>query len=392
MQRVTNYLGWAAVVIAILTLALVVLLNPARPVPEGNISRQLFQTGDYRVQLELFEAEDTTRATAANGRYTGSPTRALKGKLWRPYVARDAQGGPFPLLVYSHGYMSFHQEGAYLAEFMASHGYVVVAVDFPLSNYFAPGGSALGDVVNQPGDVSFVITQVLERNRQEADSLYRQIDEQRIGVLGLSLGGMTTELVTFHPSLRDDRIRAAVSIAGPSRMFTEQFFSGVTVPFMMIAGEGDAIVPYSQNALPMREKDKDSVLVTIQDGSHAGFAGISAILFRWANNPDTFGCSSMKGKVERNDKPFEPLIDESIGVIRSERAGYCENYKNLPRAVRPARQQMFTTLAVFSFFESIFNPGSQARDAMAQYLLQVLPAENAEVTVDAGDYRAALKL
>lgn len=391
MQRVTNYLGWAVVVIAVLTLTLVILLNPAKPVPAGTISQQLFRAGDYRVQLELFEVEDTARPTAANGRYAGSPTRSLKGKLWRPYVARGTQGGPFPLLVYSHGYMSFHQEGAYLAEFMASHGYVVVAVDFPLSNYFAPGGSALGDVVNQPGDVSFVITQVLERNRQVSDSLYQQIDEQRIGVLGLSLGGMTTELVSFHPALRDQRIRAAVSIAGPSRMFNETFFSGVTVPFMMIAGKGDAIVPYLQNALPVREKDKDSVLVTIAEGSHAGFAGISAILFRWANNPDTFGCSSMKGKVERDDKPFEALIDESIGIIKSERTGYCENYKNLPRAMRPARQQMFTSLAVFSFFESIFNPSVQIRDAMAQYLLQVLPAENAEVEVDAGDYRAAIR-
>lgn len=390
MNRVRQYLGWAAVVIGLLSLTLVILLNPAKPVPDGEQSQDLFEARPFAVELELFEVEDMARPTPANGRYVGSPSRELKGKLWRPYVKRGSQAGPFPLLVYSHGYMSFHQEGAYLAEFMASHGYIVVAVDFPLSNYFAPGGPVLSDVVNQPGDISFIISQVLARNTQAGDSLMGQVDEHRIGVIGLSLGGMTTELVTFHPTLRDERIKAAVSIAGPSRMFTETFFRGVTVPFMMVAGDKDAIVPYNYNALAVREKDPDSVLVTIKAGSHAGFAGISAILFRWANNPDTFGCSSMKGKVERNDQAFAALIDEKAGVIKSERTGYCEDYKHLPRAIRPARQQMFTTLAAYSFFESIFNPDIQQQLAMTHYLQQVLPVENNEVIVDAGNYRAAI--
>jgi len=214
----------------------------------------------------------------------------------------------------------------------------------------------------------------------------------RIGVMGLSLGGMTTELVTFDPRMKDDRIKAAVSIAGPARMFTEKFFSFVTVPFMMIAGDTDAIVPYIYNAKPIREKDPDSVLVTIKGASHAGFAGISALLFRWANNPDSFGCSSMKGKVERNDSSFAVLVDEKIGVVKSERAGYCVDYKHLPRAMRPAQQQMLATLAVYSFFESLFNPDITQRITFATYLQQTYAKENNDVTVESGDYRAALKL
>jgi predicted dienelactone hydrolase len=384
-------LGWSVFVIAGLAIFLVFLLNPAESLPDGAVSQKLFQPGPYGIQLELFEVEDSQRNTAANYKYSGAPSRVLSGKLWRPYAHRNqklADGG-YPFVVYSHGFMSFHQEGAYLAEFLASHGYVVVAVDFPLTNYFAPGGPNLTDVVNQPGDVNFIINRVLERNQKQGDSLYQQVDENRIGVMGLSLGGMTTELVTFHPRMQDKRIRAAVSIAGPARMFTEQFFNSVTVPFMMIAGDTDAIVPYEHNARPMREKDPDSVLVTIKGASHAGFAGISAILFRWVNNPDSIGCASMKGKVERNDKPFEALVDEKIGVVKSERAGYCENYDQLPRAMRPAQQQMLTTLAIFSFFESLFNNDATQRLMYATYLQQVLPNENKAVNVDAGNYRAA---
>ena len=47
--------------------------------------------------------------------------------------------------------------GAYLAEQLASLGYVVVAVDYPLTNGLAPGGPDVKDVVNQLADVSFLI-------------------------------------------------------------------------------------------------------------------------------------------------------------------------------------------------------------------------------------------
>jgi predicted dienelactone hydrolase len=388
-----RFLGWSAFVIVALAVTLIFLLNPRQSIPQGAVSQKMYQPGPYGLQVELFDVEDTQRKTPVNGKYPGSASRQLSGKLWRPYAkpGQGLQDGGYPLVIYSHGFMSFHQEGAYLAEFLATHGYVVVATDFPLTNYFAPGGANLADVANQPGDVRFIIDRVLERNHKSGDSLYQQVDENRIGVMGLSLGGMTTELVTFDPRMKDDRIKAAVSIAGPARMFTKTFFSFVKVPFMMIAGDSDAIVPYEYNALPIREKDPDSVLVTIKGASHAGFAGISAILFRWVNNPDSYGCASMKGKVERNDSSFAALVDEKSGVVVSERTGYCEDYKHLPRSMRPAQQQMFAILAAYSFFESLFNPDTTQRLTYATYLQQTLPKENREVSVDAGNYRAIIK-
>ena len=99
---------------------------------------------------------------------------------------------PLPLLIWGNGGCS--DNGLVHDKFLrniASHGYIVIAADFPLTNYFAPGGPYLGDVVNQPGDVSFLINYMLERNLKSGDSLYQHVDPQRIGVFGLSLGGMT---------------------------------------------------------------------------------------------------------------------------------------------------------------------------------------------------------
>lgn len=42
-------------------------------------------------------------------------------------AAPDLSGGPYPLVIHSHGGWSFRQEAAYLVEHLASHGFVVMA-------------------------------------------------------------------------------------------------------------------------------------------------------------------------------------------------------------------------------------------------------------------------
>lgn len=102
--------------------------------------------------------------------------------------------------------------GTYLAEGLASRGYVVAAPDHPLTRRRA-ASRRIEDVVQQPADLRIVIDRLLASRAGERP--FDQIDPQRIGVMGLSLGGMTATLAAFHPRLRDPRIGAAVSIAGP---------------------------------------------------------------------------------------------------------------------------------------------------------------------------------
>ena len=120
------------------------------------------------------------------------------------------------MVIYSHGFMSSREEAQYLGEYLASHGYVVAAADYPLSGFNAPGPQLAQDVVNQPGDISFILDDLLRRNDSAGDTLHNRIDPQRIAAVGLSLGGMTTELVAYHPETSDPRVAAAVSIAGPT--------------------------------------------------------------------------------------------------------------------------------------------------------------------------------
>ena len=371
--------------VGILLIAVYVALNPPLNVPTGALSQQIYRRGPHQVTHQSISWVDTSRSTMPNRDFKGRDSRVLKGRIWFP---ADKEGAPYPLVVYAHGYMSQYKEGEYILDFLASHGYVAVSVDFPLSNGSSPGGAVLSDIVNQPGDVSFLIDQMLARTKQVDNLLYGRVDGDRIAALGLSLGGLTTELVAFDPQRKDPRIRAAISMAGPSQFLTPEFFDGDTIPFMYIAGTADAIVPYRENAQPILKKYKNSVLVTLESGSHVGFIDMAPVVFRWFHNPDKLGCVGlMHGlkaaqQASSTGKPL-PSLGELIGgpgIDTQASTAACQT-SEYAQAMRPARQHTLVTLAIYSFLESRFSASETTRQAMREYLFSQLSRENEDLTV-----------
>jgi pimeloyl-ACP methyl ester carboxylesterase len=375
--------------LAVLLMVVYVALNPPRDVPTGALSQEFYRRGPHKVSHQSITWVDTSRPTIPNRDFKGRDSRELKGRIWFP---SDKEGAPYPLVIYSHGYMSQYKEGEYILEFLASHGYVAVSVDFPLSTGSSPGGAVLSDIVNQPGDVSFLIDQMLSRTKQPDNLLYGRVDGDRIAALGLSLGGLTTELAAFDPKRKDPRIRTAISMAGPSQFLTPEFFDGNGIPFMYIGGTADAIVPYRENAEAILKKYKNSVLVTLDSGSHVGFIDMAPMVFRWLDNPDKLGCVAlMHGlkaaqEASKTGKPL-PSLGELIGgpgVDAKASTPPCQN-RELARAMRPARQHTLVTLAIYSFLESQFSSSATTRQAMHEYLVSQLARENQDLTVSLGE-------
>jgi predicted dienelactone hydrolase len=331
----------------------------------GSASELRLRPGPHTVQSLDFTFVDTSRATQANGDAAGAASRTLEVTLWFP---RNA-GGAHPLVVYSHGFMSMRSEAVRYAEHLASHGFVVISADYPLTNFRAPGGPNIADLVNQPGDVAFLIDSVT--GWTEGQPFRGTIDAERIGVAGLSLGGLTSTLAAFHPTLRDPRISAAVSIAGPTAMFTQRFFETAAVPFLMIAGEVDAIVDYASNAEPLPAKlAHGGALLTLAGGTHTGFGPMSDGVMRILGNPDRLGCWALTRtlKVERGANPFAALGGEEQGIAAlREVPPPCA--QGAPKdALAAGRQLMATTLALRAFFESVWASDAAERAEHAAYL------------------------
>jgi dienelactone hydrolase len=129
-------------------------------------------------------------------------------------VRYPARGGRYPLIVFAHGFALTPARYASLLRAWAAARYVVAAPVFPLTNADAPGGANERDLVNQPADMSFVITSLLDLDRRSTSVLAGKIDPTRIAVAGHSDGGVTALATAYDSRYRDRRVRAAIVLSG----------------------------------------------------------------------------------------------------------------------------------------------------------------------------------
>jgi predicted dienelactone hydrolase len=191
-----------------------------------------------------------------------------------------------PVIVFSHGLGSVRTDMRYLAEHLASHGYVVAALEHPGSNEThirqalklkAPLLEA-EEFLNRPKDISFVLDE-LNRLNQKAGPLQGKLAPDRAMVVGYSLGGATalslagaelqlSELKQRCPGkvlafslgenaqcfakglpeeryqLRDPRIKAAIALSPTtSLLFGETGLTKVAVPTIVAASSADKTTP-----------------------------------------------------------------------------------------------------------------------------------------------------
>ena len=122
--------------------------------------------------------------------------------------------GPFPLVVFGPGFAETPTTYARLLDAWARAGYVVAAPSFPLTQKHVPGGRREADLINQPADMSFVITRMLAENELTASFLHGLIVPALVAVAGQSDGAATALAAAYDPAFADARIRAAIILSG----------------------------------------------------------------------------------------------------------------------------------------------------------------------------------
>jgi fermentation-respiration switch protein FrsA (DUF1100 family) len=169
---------------------------------------------------------------------------------------------PRPLILFSHGYHGAPSKFTKLFSAWAAAGYVVAAPRFPLtSNRGAPYDS-VADIANQPGDISFVLTQLLH------GPFRSRIDASRIGAAGLSLGGGTTYNLVEGRCCRDARIRAAAFFDALHAPMGGPFLQN-RIPVLIAHIDNDAEIPYASAMQAFAESASPKFLLTFHSGIHA---------------------------------------------------------------------------------------------------------------------------
>ena len=387
MKLLKKTVKWvlALLLIAALTLFILWWIDSPEDFNQDSASLLRLEAAEYDIDRIGIEIIDTSRSTPAMGKFEGDDKRTLKGSIWLPDMdSAPKSPNKHPLIVFSHGFSSYHQGCRHIAQYLARNGYIVAAVDFPLSNAFSPAGSPqLLDVANQPGDVSALIDHIFSLNTDSQSKLYQRVDEQRIGAMGLSLGGLTTALLGFHPDLKDDRIDAVAMFAPPLEAFSGNFFATrPELPSMLISGSYDRIVPEQSNANAVQAINPNGWFVSLKKGTHLGFANVGSWL-RWTNSPDDLGCALMERNLEKLTLPdrWSDVIANTNGILLDVAVGEpCPEIND--RAMNASKQQWLTRVATGAFFDMHLRSDEDALSA-EKFLRTELVSENPSVVLRA---------
>ena len=180
----------------------------------------------------------------------------------------DLSGGPYPLLMFSHGSCGYPAQSTFLTALLASYGFVVAAPPHPGNTIFefpsCGSGPAQGaSFQERPQDIIFVTDELLAANADNSSPFFGAIDPDRIGMSGHSFGGLTTYLVQGS----DSRYRIAIPMApAANSSFT------LTVPSLTMIGQVDSVVNNAATQTAYQNSSQPKIKVEIEHAGHFAFS------------------------------------------------------------------------------------------------------------------------
>ena len=218
-----------------------------------------------------------------------------------------------PVIVFSHGFGSVRTDLRYLAEHLASRGYVVAALEHPGSNETASKAVkknknqlvAPQEFLDRPRDVSFILDELEKLNQTANSPLQGKLATNNVMVVGYSFGGGTAlalaggelqienlkqrcqqNLSTANLGervqcagqalpektyqLRDARIKQAIALnPTTSLMFGETGLTKVQIPTLILSSSADKITPpLTEQVIGFAKIPSPKWLVAVVGGSH----------------------------------------------------------------------------------------------------------------------------
>ena len=216
----------------------------------------------------------------------------------------DADGGPYPLVLFSHGFAGYRLQSTFLTTHLASWGFVVAAVEHPYRNLSAVFGD-LGSFVDTLGtDQSPDVAQLLgaidavQAASNDPSSALNglAVDTEHIGAVGHSLGGFAV-----FAAARDPRIDSYVALAFPVGGTFVEPSTPTTVagppapdkPSLLIAGSDDAIAPLPRVEAAYAGLPPPKRLAVIEGMTHLGFTDLCELTP--AGTPDVLTTAQQAG-------------------------------------------------------------------------------------------------
>ena len=243
---------------------------------------------------------------------------------------RDAEprviGGTYPLVLFSHGKGGVRAQSTFFTVPLASHGYVVVAMDHEgdtIVDLLREGDVEIDTTVfafiDRPQDILFLIDELTYWEHPLATI----IDITRVGVSGHSFGALTS----LRTAIMDTRIKAVVAHAPPGigtvNIGLEESISDIDTPIIIHGGKLDRTLPIEEHTDTIWPKlNPPSYYLTLETAGHFTYSdlcifdveALDAAVDMDASNVLTDGCG------EENLTPelgFDVINHFSIGFFNA---------------------------------------------------------------------------
>lgn len=186
--------------------------------------------GPYQVGVRSYQLYDSVRQRSVptyvwypatpDGQALEKYVFLLEGKAYQDAPA-DNSGAPYPMVLFSHGFNGISWQSLSFTNFVASHGYVVVAMDHQgntLFDFNADDELAAKVAIERPHDVKFAYQEVAAMSMKPTNPLSGMVEPSRIAMTGHSFGGYTALMVAGGFNVVDDA-KAACEAGAPSDIF-----------------------------------------------------------------------------------------------------------------------------------------------------------------------------
>ncbi|MFZ1864236.1 MAG: hypothetical protein WAU39_08455 [Polyangiales bacterium] len=187
--------------------------------------------------------------------------------------APASRDGPFPLVLFAHGYASYRNQSTFLTTHLASWGFVVASVDYLERGLASVLGQQPDPQLEDTELTRMVVGLMASENDRAGGLLEGRVSTDRIAITGHSAGGGTAirfggepDVVTYIP------LSAGISSENPVALADK--------PSLWIAGDIDDIVEPDRTITSFEAAsmlNASARLVLIENMGHLGPSDICAI-------------------------------------------------------------------------------------------------------------------
>jgi predicted dienelactone hydrolase len=276
----------------------------------------------YPASIDPAEIQETINPYKVKlGKPFGSVTIASAFGFSIKDAGYDRSGAPYPLVILSPGFSIGSSAYAWLAEHLASYGFVVVSPDH--LEHLDPEGQLWQSAITRPDDILSVF-HYLDQQINPGGALEGMIDTEVAAVIGHSYGGYTAlasagarintpyleslcqsaidedheaawicKIILNHlgdmanlaglesvpeglwPASADPRVDAIITIAGDAFFFGQQGLAEIQIPVLAIGGTADQDSPFTWGPQPSYDDASSprKALVALDGAEHMIFTG-----------------------------------------------------------------------------------------------------------------------